>query len=81
MTYNNTVDLMHGTLEENAICQNYIENVTSRHNICQKSLKIGKNGQFFGKIRIFVINHPVSMGNVGLKRLLDIDLRLCDYLG
>ncbi len=35
----------------------------------------------FGKIRIFVINLPVSMGNVDLKEFFDIDLRFCDYLG
>ncbi len=46
--------------------------------------KIFENQQklpIFGKIRIFVINHPVSMGNVELKKLFDIDLRFCIYLG
>ncbi len=46
--------------------------------------KIFENWQkwsIVGKIRIFVINHPVSVGNVDLKKLFDIDLRFCDYLG
>ncbi len=46
--------------------------------------KIFENWQkwpIFGKIRIFAINHPVSMCNVDLKKLFDIDLRFCDYLG
>ncbi len=52
-----------------------------KQNICQKSLEIGKNGRLLEKLGFFVINHPVSMGNVDLKKFFDIDLPFCDYLG
>ena len=76
MANNDSFDLMHGTLEENDVCQNYIEKIMS---------KIFENRQkwpiFFFKFVIFVINHPISMGNVDFKKLFDIDLHFCDYLG
>ena len=73
MANNDSFDLMQGK------CR--LSRLYRKHNICKKSFKIGKNGQFLGKIRIFVINHLVSMGNVDFKKLFDIDLCFCDYLG
>ena len=77
MANNGNFDLKHGILEENALCQNYIENIAYVKNIWN----FAKMADFLGKIRIFVINLPISMGNVDLKKLFDIDLRFCNYLG
>ncbi len=73
MANNDNFDLMHGTLEENPVCQNYIE--TDVKNLW----KPAKMADFWNFLGIFVLNHPVSMGNVHLKKLFD--LRFCDYLG
>ncbi len=77
MANNDNFDLKHGALEENAVCQKYIENITYAKTLW----KLAKMPDFFGEIRIFVINLPVSMGNVDLKKLFDVDLRFCEYLG
>ncbi len=58
-------------MEENAVCQNYIENIAYVKN----RWKLAKMANFLGKIKIFVIDLPVSMGNVDLEKLFDIDFR------
>ncbi len=59
MANNDNFDLKHGTLEENAACQNYIENIT----YVKILLKLVKMADFLKKKidRIFVINLPASL--------------------